>query len=55
LRAASIFAPIIVGAILTHSSLDKVFLFYAVAAYIAAFVAVFGIETREKVLETLSR
>lgn len=55
LRAASIFAPIIVGAILTHSSLDKVFLFYAIAAYIASASAIFGIETKEKVLETLSR
>lgn len=55
LRIASIFAPLIVGAILTSSSLDKVFLFYAIAAYIASFVAIFGIETKEKVLETLSR
>jgi hypothetical protein len=44
-----------VGAILTHSSFDKVFLFYAIAAYIAAFAAVFGIETSEKVLEAVSR
>ena len=54
LRAASIFAPVIVGVILTNSSLDKVFLFYAIAAYIASFVAIFGIETKEKVLEALS-
>jgi putative MFS transporter len=54
LRAASIVAPLIVGAILTGSSLDKVFLFYAVAAYIASFAAIFGIETKEKPLEALS-
>ena len=55
LRGASIFAPVVVGAILTNSSLDKVFLFYAAAAYVASFAAIFGIETKEKVLETLSR
>jgi putative MFS transporter len=54
LRAASIVAPLIVGAILTGSSLDKVFLFYAVAAYIASIAAIFGIETKEKPLEALS-
>jgi putative MFS transporter len=54
LRAASIVAPLIVGAILTASSLDKVFLFYAAAAYVASFAAIFGIETKEKPLEALS-
>jgi putative MFS transporter len=55
LRGASIVAPIIVGAILTASSVDKVFLFYAVAVYIASFAALFGIETKEQPLEALSR
>ena len=55
LRGASIVAPVIVGALLTYSSLDKVFLFYAAAAFIASFAAIFGIETTEKQLEALSR
>jgi MFS transporter, putative metabolite:H+ symporter len=55
LRGASIVAPLIVGAILTNSSLDKVFLFYAAAAYVASLAAFFGIETKEKPLESLSR
>jgi MFS transporter, putative metabolite:H+ symporter len=54
LRAASIVAPLVVGAILTRSSLDKVFLFYAAAAYIASFAAIFGIETKGKPLEALA-
>jgi putative MFS transporter len=54
LRAASIAAPLLVGAILTHSTLDKVFLFYAAAAYVASFAAIFGIETKEQPLEALS-
>ncbi len=55
LRGASIVAPVIVGAILTNSSLDKVFVFYAAAAFVASFAAIFGIETTEKQLEALSR
>ncbi|MGB7602428.1 MAG: MFS transporter, partial [Candidatus Sulfotelmatobacter sp.] len=56
MRIASIVGPIIVGAILGGAGLPSVFLFFGASAFVgAAIVFLFAVETKQKVLEEISR
>jgi MFS transporter, putative metabolite:H+ symporter len=56
MRVASIVGPIAVGAILGGAGLPSVFLFFGISAFIgAAIVFLFAIETKQKILEEISR
>ena len=56
MRIASIVGPIIVGAILGGAGLSSVFLFFGASAFVGgAIVFLFAVETKQKVLEEISR
>jgi MFS transporter, putative metabolite:H+ symporter len=56
MRIASIVGPIAVGAILVNAGLPSVFLFFGISAFVgAAIVFLFAVETKQKVLEEISR
>jgi putative MFS transporter len=56
MRIASIVGPIIVGAILGGAGLSSVFLFFGASAFVgAAIVFLFAVETKQKILEEISR
>lgn len=56
MRVASIVGPIVVGYILGSAGLSYVFLFFGVSAVSGAvIVALFAVETKQKVLEEISR
>ena len=54
LRVASIIAPLFVGFTVARSSLSTVFLVFGLAAWFAAFVARFSVETKGRVLEEIA-
>lgn len=55
LRVASILAPVFVGFTVARSSLSTVFLVFGLAAWCAACVARFSVETKGRVLEEIAR
>jgi putative MFS transporter len=56
MRIASIVGPIVVGAILGGAGLPSVFLFFGVSAFAGALIVfLFAVETKQKVLEEISR
>jgi putative MFS transporter len=56
MRIASIIGPIVVGVILGGAGLPSVFLFFGVSAFTGALIVfLFAVETKQKVLEEISR
>ena len=56
MRVASIVGPIVVGFILGGAGLPYVFLFFGVSAVVGAFIVfLFAVETKQKILEEISR